>query len=441
MKQVIREVLEGSIGEELGLEKGDILLAIDGKEIDDVLDYFYYLEGEYIVLTIETKDGETVTCEVEKEEDEDLGLVFEEEFMGKYHHCSNKCVFCFVDQMPPGMRPTLYFKDDDARLSFLSGSYITMTNMSQSDFDKIIRYQMSPINVSIHAVNPDVRVKMLKNPNAANIMDKLTKLKEAGIFMNGQIVLCKGLNDGPELDRSIHELYTLYPNMQSLGIVPVGVSKFRNGLYPLEPFTKEDAKKVIRQVEPYQQYFYKTHGTRFVHLSDEFYIMAEEPLPSAESYDGYLQIENGVGMMRSFIEEANEEMDKLPKRKKVKGKVSVVTGVLAGKYIQEIADRLMQIYPDLTVLIYVIENHFFGEHITVSGLLTGRDIMDQLKGKELGSRLLLPGNLVKSDEDVLLDDVTVSELEKALHIPISIVKSSGNHFIETILTAAKTKRE
>ncbi|MBO4886984.1 MAG: DUF512 domain-containing protein [Firmicutes bacterium] len=433
MKQVIKAVVPGGIGEELGFEPGDILLSIDSQPIEDVLDYYYFCEKEQLTLQILTRDNEEVECVVEKDEDEDLGLVFEEEFMGKYRRCSNQCIFCFIDQMPKGMRDSLYFKDDDARLSFLNGNYITMTNMSESDFEKIIRYQMSPINISVQAAEPDLRVRMLKNKRAAELMPRLRRLKEAGIQMNGQIVLCKGVNDKEHLDYTIRALMELMPEMTSVSIVPVGLSKFREGLYPLEPFSKEELAEIIDQVEPYREEAYQKSGLHFVHLSDEFYIGADKPLPEEDAYDGYLQLENGVGMMRLFVDEAEEAIKRLDPSKKIKGDFSLITGELPSEFIRQICQKIMDVYPELKIRVYVIINHFFGEHITVTGLLTGKDIIEQLKGKDLGERLLLPKGLLKADEDILLDDVSVKDIEKALQIPVSIVKSSGDSFVESIL--------
>ena len=437
MKQVIREVREGSIGEELGLERGDALIRIDGSEIEDVLDYYYLLEGESIELEILTKDGETVFCQVDKDEDEDLGLVFEEEFMGRYRHCANRCIFCFIDQLPKGLRSTLYFKDDDARLSFLSGNYITMTNMSQEDFDKIVRYRMSPINISIHTTDPELRVRMLKNPNASNLMPRLQMLKENGITMNGQIVLCKGFNDGENLDRTVRELAELRPEMQSVSIVPFGLTKFRDGLEKIEPFTGEEAAAVIDQIEPVQKRFYEETGMHFIHLSDEFYIMADRDIPEEERYDGYLQIENGVGMMRLFIDETEEAISQLDPSEDLCGHVSIVTGVSPSRYIKETCRKIEALYPKAKIDVHVIINHFFGETITVSGLLTGKDIVEQLKGKDLGDRLFLPQNLLKADEDILLDDMTLPGLEEALQVSISVVQSSGDAFVDGIVDALR----
>ena len=433
MQQKIKGVEPGSIGEELGLEAGDILLSINEEPIEDVLDYYFLVNGEYITLQILTKDGEMAECEVEKEEDEDLGLVFEDPFMGSYHHCHNKCIFCFIDQLPKGMRESLYFKDDDSRLSFLNGNYITMTNMKEEDFGKIIRYQMSPINVSVHATDPELRVKMLRNPRAAEVMDRLRRLAEADITLNGQIVLCKGINDGEALDQTIRDLWTLQPQMQSVSIVPVGLSRHREGLYPLEPFTPEECDQLIDQVEAYQKQFFAESGMHFIHLSDEFYIQAGRELPEEERYDGYLQIENGVGMMRLFVNEAEEAMKQLDPQADFAGHVSLVTAPTAAGFIRRICRKLEAMYPGLQLDVHEIINHYFGENISVTGLLTGQDICAQLKDRDLGEKLLLPGNLLKADEDILLDDMTLKDLENTLQIPVSIVKSSGEDFVRSIL--------
>ena len=461
MKQVIRKVDPEGIGAELGLEPGDILLSINGTQIEDVLDYYYLLEGETITLQIETKDHEFVECDVEKGEDEELGLSFEEEFMGKYRRCSNDCIFCFIDQMPKGMRDTLYFKDDDARLSFLSGNYITMTNMSEEDFQKIIRYRMSPINISVHTTNPELRVKMLKNKRAVNLMPRLKALKEAGIVMNTQIVLCKGVNDGEQLLRTVRELGELLPELQSVSVVPVGLTKFRQGLYPMEPFTKEDAGQVIDMLEALQPAYYEKYGVHFVHPSDEFYITAERELPEEERYDGYVQLDNGVGMMRLFLNQSEKKLALLREeetRKTAKsdgmglgaefadaddespapsGKLTLVTAKLSAGYISRVCRALEEIYPSLTINVAVIENHFFGENITVTGLLTAQDVVAQLRGKDLGKAVLLPRNMFKADELITLDDVPLEGLEKALHVPVIIVKSEGDTFIDSILESGR----
>ncbi len=432
MKQIIKAVKPGSVGEELGFEPGDAILSVNGTEIEDVLDYYFLTDDEAFTLSVETKQGELVECEVERDPQEELGLVFEEEFMGKYRHCANHCLFCFIDQLPKGMRDTLYFKDDDSRLSFLNGNYITMTNMSEADFAKIIRYHMSPMNISVHTTNPELRVRMLKNPRAAEIMPRLKALAEAGITLNGQIVLCKGINDGAELDRTLRELGEFCPAMQSLSVVPVGLSDHREGLYPLEPFTAEDAKQLIEQIKPYQEKHFAVSGLHFVHLADEFYSLAGLPLPEEEEYDGYLQIENGVGMMRLFMNEAREAIASLKPDPSAAGRLSLVTAPCAEPYIRQLLSELSAKRPQAELDLRVIRNDFFGQRITVTGLLTGRDIIAQLSGTELGSVLLLPGNLLRGDESLLLDGLTVEDIEKALQTPVFIVKSSGRDFVEAI---------
>lgn len=433
MEQKVKGVVPGSIAEELEIQPGDRLLSISGHEIEDVLDYYFYMEAEVLTLLIRDHNGEEWEAEVEKEEKEDLGLIFEDQFMGTYQHCHNKCIFCFIDQLPKGMRPTLYFKDDDSRLSFLNGNYITMTNMQEKDMERIIRYHMSPMNVSVHTTNPELRVKMLKNPRAAQIMTHLRRFVEGGIVLNGQIVLCRGVNDGAELERTLTDLSEFVPQMQSLSIVPVGLSRHRQGLYPLEPFTPEDARALIQQVQPWREKFYKETGLHFVHLSDEFYILAGVELPEEDAYDGYLQIENGVGMMRLFWDEATQAVDEIPQGEKGYGKVSLVTALSAYGHIQRIVDAIQQKMDGGEVQVFCIRNDFFGERITVTGLLTGQDILRQLEGKDLGRLLLLPENLLKADEEIFLDDMRLEDFKKTLQTPVDIVQSSGRDFVRKIV--------
>ena len=433
MEQKVKGIVPGSIAEELEIQPGDRLLSISGHEIEDVLDYYFYMEAEVLTLLIRDHNGEEWEAEVEKEEKEDLGLIFEDQFMGTYQHCHNKCIFCFIDQLPKGMRPTLYFKDDDSRLSFLNGNYITMTNMQEKDMERIIRYHMSPMNVSVHTTNPELRVKMLKNPRAAQIMTHLRRFVEGGIVLNGQIVLCRGINDGAELERTLTDLSEFVSQMQSLSIVPVGLSRHRQGLYPLEPFTPEDARALIQQVQPWREKFYKETGLHFVHLSDEFYILGGVELPPEEAYDGYLQIENGVGMMRLFWDEAMQAVDEIPQGEKGYGKVSLVTALSAYGHIQRIVDAIQQKMDGGEVQVFCIRNDFFGERITVTGLLTGQDILRQLEGKDLGRLLLLPENLLKADEEIFLDDMRLEDFKKTLQTPVDIVQSSGRDFVRKIV--------
>ena len=431
-EHTIKEVVPGSIAEELEIEAGDVLVSINEQPIKDVFDYRYLSEDEEIVMLIRKPDGEEWELEIEKDADEDLGLVFEDGLMDSYRSCRNKCVFCFIDQMPPGMRDTLYFKDDDARLSFLQGNYITLTNLSEEDMERILFYKLSPINISVHTTNPELRCKMLNNRFAGDALDKIKRFYDGGLEMNGQIVLCKGYNDGEELERTIHDLTQYLPFMQSVSVVPIGMTKFRDGLAEIEPFGKEDAVKVLEIIKKWQKIILDHYGTRMIHASDEWYLLAGLPLPSEEEYEGYPQLENGVGMVRSL----NEEVDWC--LKECKGddrerKLTVVTGVLASPVITEQVEKIKKKFPKVNAEVATIVNHFFGERITVAGLLTGQDIIAQLKGKDLGDCVLLPEVLLKSGEDVLLDDLKISDIEKALQTRIRIVKSDGEAFVCAVI--------
>ncbi len=433
---IIDKVAQGSIAEELEIEAGDVLVEINGNRIEDIFDYQYYTQDEYIEVLVRKPSGEEWLLEIDKEYDEDLGITFENGLMDDYRSCRNKCIFCFIDQMPKGMRETLYFKDDDSRLSFLQGNYVTLTNMSDEDVDRIIKYHLSPINVSFQTTNPELRCRMLNNRFAGQALEKAWKLARAGIIMNGQIVLCKGINDGGELERSIRDLSAYLPNLESVSVVPVGLSKYREGLFALEPFTKEDARQVLDIIHRWQERLYPEHGVHFIHASDEWYILAGEALPEEERYDGYLQLENGVGMLRLLIDEFQEAFDGLGTARAAgiaPRELSIATGMLACSFISDMAGQLMEAFPQLTVHIYPIRNDFLGEMITVSGLLTGQDLLAQLKGKPLGEKLLLPQNVLKSGETVFLDDMTLADLEKALQVPIDIVKSSGQDLLDAIL--------
>lgn len=429
---IIKDVLPGSIAEELEISAGDKLLAINDQEIEDVFDYHFLANEEYLTVLIEKPDGEQWELEIEKEYEEDLGIEFEQGLMDEYRSCRNKCIFCFIDQMPKDMRETLYFKDDDSRLSFLQGNYVTLTNMSDHDIDRIVRYHLEPINVSFQTTNPELRCKMLHNRFAGEALKKVDRLYEGGITMNGQIVLCKGINDGEELERSIRDLMKYAPQLQSISVVPVGLSKYRDGLYPLLPFTKEDAKEVLHIIHKWQKKAYEEFGIHFIHGGDEWYILAEEELPEEERYDGYLQLENGVGMLRLLMNEFEEGYERLNGDERDR-EVSIATGFLAYPYIQRMADRIMEKYPKSKLHVYGIRNDFFGELITVSGLITGQDLIGQLKGKALGEKLLLPCNMLRIEEQDFLDDVTLQDVKDALQVPVDIVKSSGQDFIDAVL--------
>lgn len=428
----ISRVLPGSIAEELEIEPGDVLLAVNDQSIEDVFDYHYYTNEEYLTVLIRKPDGEEWELEIEKEFEEDLGIEFESSLMDDYRSCRNKCIFCFIDQMPSGMRETLYFKDDDSRLSFLQGNYVTLTNMSDHDIDRIIRYHLGPINISFQTTNPKLRCKMLHNRFAGDVFPKIQRLADAGIEMNGQIVLCRGVNDKEELERSIRDMTAYLPSLHSVSVVPVGLSKYRDGLYPLEPFDADSAAEVIDTIEAWQKKIYPTYGMHFIHASDEWYLLANRPLPEEERYDGYLQLENGVGMLRLLYEEVKAEVADRKQDASLHRKVSLATGRLAAPYMEKLGTMIQEKLPDVTLQVYEIRNDFFGERITVSGLITAQDLIAQLKGQELGEELLLPCNMLRSGEEVFLDDLTVADVEKALQIKIRIVESDGCDFVRAV---------
>ncbi|MDD7740661.1 MAG: DUF512 domain-containing protein [Fusicatenibacter sp.] len=435
-RHLIREVTPGSIADEMGLEAGDELLSINGEEIEDVFDYHYQVNDTYLELGIRKQDGEEWILEIDKEYDEDMGIVFENEFMDQYRSCRNNCIFCFIDQMPPGMRETLYFKDDDSRLSFLQGNYVTLTNMSDHDIDRIIKYHLAPINISFQTTNPELRCRMLKNRFAGDIFPKVKRLYDAGIEMNGQIVLCKGYNDGDELERSISDLSAYLPHLKSVSVVPVGLSKYRDGLTHLEPFEKEDAKEVLQIIRKWQKKLYEKWGLHFIHASDEWYLLAKEPLPEEEEYDGYLQLENGVGMLRLLQEEVKEELSGRSGDERI-CRISIATGRLAAPFLEKCMGWIREKYPNVKGNVYAITNNFFGESITVSGLITGGDLIEQLKTKDLGDYLLIPCNMLRSGENVFLDDVTVEEAEKRLNVKIQVVDEPGSDLVKAVLEEQK----
>ena len=445
-EHVIKSVEVGSIAEELEIEPGDVLLTINDEEIGDIFDYRFLIKDEYIEAVIRKPDGEEWLLEIDKEYDDDLGIEFENSLMSDYRSCSNKCIFCFIDQMPPGMRETLYFKDDDSRLSFLQGNYITLTNMQEKDVDRIIRMNLAPINISVQTTNPELRCKMLHNRFAGEKLKFLDKLYEGHIEMNGQVVCCKGVNDGEELKRTIEDLSKYLPFMRSVSVVPAGITKFREGLYPLELFTKEEAGEIIDLIESYQQGFYEEFGLHFIHASDEWYITAERDFPEEERYDGYIQLENGVGMMRLFIDEFGEALEQLVKSKKYKElkeslhrTVTIATGKLTYSTMQSFAEQVEKFFPGLTIHVISIRNDFFGETITVSGLVTGQDLVKQIKERQqeadLGDTLNIPSNMLRMGEQVFLDDMTVDEVEKALNMQVVPVESGGKDFLEAIINA------
>jgi len=430
----IQSIEKGSSAERAGILPGDILLSINGHDIADVLDYRFYLAEKQIDLFIH-RGPELLTFSIKKGVYDDIGLEFATYLMDKKQFCRNKCVFCFIDQLPKGMRETLYFKDDDARLSFLQGNYITMTNMSKRDIDRIIEMHISPINISVHTTNPELRVKMMKNPAAADLMPIMRRLAKAGIRMNCQLVICRDLNDGEELERSMCDLGELYPMVESVSVVPAGLTCHREGLYPLVPHTKVQCRRIIEQVNAFGDTFYKKNGTRLIYCADELYVKGELPIPDAQYYESYLQIENGVGLMRSMEDEFEDELMYLSNDYDLSKPrdVSIVTGMAAAEYIRGLAVRLMERSSTLKIRVYPIQNVFFGENITVAGLLCGCDIRDQLMGKELGEKLIIPAVSLRAARDVFLDGMTPGELSQILGVPVQECENQGAELISAIL--------
>lgn len=426
----IKAVVKNSPAYGKNIKAGDILVSVNGHEISDVLDYMYYAAEAQTEIEVE-RCGERHCVTVEKSEYDDLGLEFETFLMDSKQSCRNKCIFCFIDQMPPNMRETLYFKDDDARLSFLQGNYVTLTNLSQKDIDRIIQMKLG-INISVHTTNPDLRCKMMNNRFAGEKLDYISQLAKAGISMNCQIVLCPGINDGDELVRTLTDLGKLMPNIQSIAVVPVGITKFREGLYPLTVFDKDGAEKTIDIIEKFQRDFMVKYSTRLVFPSDEFYITAGRELPNSDTYEDYPQFENGVGMIRSLTDEFEKAFDMAEDRDVRPCSTSIATGALAYDYIRNLTEKAEKRWNNVTCRVYKIRNEFFGETITVTGLITGQDLAAQLKGKPLGDTLLLSSNMIKKDSELFLDDYTVSELEEELGVKIRLVDNDGFELFDAI---------
>ncbi len=423
MKPIVYDVFPDSDAEAAGIEKGDCIEKINGRVPEDELDFRFFALEDTVTLTVLKKDGSREIITIEEPESPDLGIRFESALFGKAKHCANKCIFCFIDQLPKGMRDTLYFKDDDARLSFLTGNYITLTNVKDADIEKILRMHLSPINISVHTTDPALRCKMLKNRHAGEKLRYMDTLAAHGISMNGQIVLVPGVNDGAALDKTISDLAKLSPQMVSVSVVPVGITKHREGLPKLDAFTKEGALEVLSQIENWQEKLQKEIGTRFVYGADEFYLLAERKVPPADAYEGYAQIENGVGLLRSLEDEFMEAMESSPEADA--RCVSIITGVAAAPLLKTLTSRAMEKFPQLQVDVFPIENTFFGEKITVAGLVTGQDILRALRGKDLGAAAYISESMLRSGTTVFLDDCTTEELSKALCTPIIPVSCDG----------------
>ena len=414
------------------IEPGDYLVSINDEEIKDILDYKFQIFDEYITLVIEKKNGEEWDLEIEKEANEDLGIIFPEQLIEKPRSCANKCIFCFMDQLPDKVRNTLVFKDDDFRLSFITGNYVTLTNSGYKDLDRIIRYHLSPINISVHATDPEVRSMMLNNKIAYKVMEYIKYLTEHDIKINAQIVLCPNINDGKVLDKTIKELSEYAPNLQCIAIVPVGLTKYREGLYPLTVFDKEGASRTIDQINGWQAKFREKYGFNLVYLADEFYVKAEREIPEFKDYDDFPQLGDGIGMLAYFKKNFDSYLKRF-KPKKVNKVVSIASGKIVYNFMRARMDELEKKFEGLKINLYPIENTFFGPEITVTGLITGGDLITQLKDKELGEYLILCGDMLKDDADIFLDDVTLDEVKEKLNIEIKVNNDGGIGIIKDIL--------
>lgn len=435
MKNIISVVNPESIAMELGVEKGDKLISINGNEVKDIIDYKFLMAEDYLEIEIQKPDGEIWELEIEKDYDEEFGVEFESAIMDNALSCSNKCIFCFIDQLPKGMRKSLYFKDDDSRLSFLQGNFVTLTNMSEDDIDRIIKYRISPINVSVHTTNPELRKKMLNNRFAGNINDRLKRLADAGIKMNAQIVTVPGVNNGDELIKTVEDLYKLYPNVENVAAVPVGITKYREGLAELKGFNKESAKEEIYRIKPMQQKFINKIGKPFIRLSDEFYMLAQEEIPNSKFYGEFDQLEDGVGMVRILRENISNNINEVNINKT--GEISLITGTSAYDELNSVAEMIMQKNNKIKINVIKVINDFFGDTITVAGLLTGKDIINSLKLNNIQGNIIIPRNMLRAGDTIFLDDITLEDIETATNCKTIIVEYTGEDLILKINEALK----
>ncbi|WP_291633141.1 DUF512 domain-containing protein [Clostridium sp.] len=437
MKNQIAKILPGSIAEEIELEVGDKLISINGNDVVDIIDYKFLITDELLNIEIEKNNGEVWDIEVEKEYDEDLGIQFIDAILDKPKSCHNKCIFCFIDQLPKGMRETLYFKDDDSRLSFFQGNFVTLTNMKEDEIDRIIQYKISPINVSVHTTDAELRKLMLNNKSAGNVYDRLKRLAKADIKINCQVVSCPGINNGAALIRTIEDLYKLYPSIENLAVVPVGVTKYREGLFNLTLYDKNTATQEIESVKELQEKYIREIGSPFIRLSDEFYVTSGIDVPGEEFYDGYQQLEDGIGMIRLLRSVIDEDVTSL--KLNIGGTFTFITGHSAYAEILKVAEKITATNNKIKIDVKKITNYFFGETITVAGLLTGSDIINGLKNEKLGEYLVIPSNMLKGgyelgnyEEQIFLDNITISDLEKSLSKKVLICDYSGEDLIHII---------
>lgn len=431
-RNIIIKVIKDSIAEEIGLRPGDELVSINGKKIKDYIDYKFQISDENIILSVKKDNGEQWDCEIEKEYDEELGIDFENPLMDKINTCRNKCMFCFVDQLPEGMRKSLYIKDDDSRLSFLYGNFITLTNLSEDEISRIIKYHISPIKISVHTTNSELRKLMIGNKNAGNVLEILRRFSDASILMDCQIVLCRDVNDGKELDKTLEDLSKMHPNIRSIAVVPVGLTKFRHNLKKLEAFDEKSSMDLLNQIEQKQNDFINKLGTRFVFASDEFYILSDKKIPSEVEYEEFNLIENGVGLLSSFNKQVDKTISNMNDNEiKLSREYTVVTGVAAYRYMKEIVDKIKN--DDINnINVISIKNNFFGKNITVAGLVTGSDIIDQLKNKNCRN-IIIPSCMLKSDGNVFLDDITISDIEKRLDTKVYVCDVDGEEFVKLLI--------
>lgn len=432
MSVVISGIEKHSPAARADIHSGDQLISINGNDIVDVLDYRFYMMEKKLKLVLNSGGREKTVVVRKKDEYDDLGLLFDTYLMDKQRSCRNQCVFCFIDQMPPGMRETLYFKDDDARMSFLYGNYITLTNLSEHDIERTIKMKISPINVSVHTTNPELRCKMMHNRFAGDALKTLWRFAEAGISLNTQLVLCPGLNDGPELIRSLTDLKTLGDSLLTVSCVPVGLTKFRDGLFPLRPYTREEAGETIDLIDRFGDEQFKKTGERLFYAADEFYIKAGRPIPDAAFYGDFNQLENGVGVIalqrQQFIEAMEDfEVDDLERN------LTVATGVAAAPFIQELVDEARKKWHNLNCKVIAVENRFFGENITVAGLITGKDLIEQVKDEAFGDKILIPTEMLRYQGDLFLDDVSLDQAQKALERPLVPVEADGYEVLRNFL--------
>ena len=428
----VSEVDKNSIASDVNISSGDLILSINKQIIKDIFDYKYLIYEEYLLLKIQKPNKEIWEIEIEKDENEDLGISFENDLIDGEKQCSNKCIFCFIDQLPKGMRESMYFKDDDTRLSFLTGNYVTLTNMQMDELERVAKLRLSPINISVHTTNPKLRKMMLNNRFAGDILKKMKYLASQNIEMNAQIVLCKGINDKIELEKTITDLENMYPHIKSLSVVPVGLSKHRKGLFELLPFLEEDAIDIIKTISRFQKIKRKETGVNFVYAADEFYLKANIETPSSDQYDNFPQIENGVGLMTSLEEEINQNLSSI-NYKNIKRDICIATGVLSYNFIKNMCEKITKKYDKISINVFKIDNMFFGGQVTVSGLVTGSDILRELKKKQLSHELLIPKVMLKANEDIFLDDITVKDIEKELNVKVLPILNDGNDFVKKIV--------